>query len=351
MNVSNLNLVVILNLINPIFSQNSESQAVIPSTPIQTGKILFSSDRNGTGKYEIWQSDEDFTNPVLKQGLSINNMLYPTWGKNLLKDEYIFQDGQLPKVFKESTSIKDMSDFLSTPQSAYSTAWSQSFYNFNASLGLNDIIDTLGYDSYSATFTYANLDTENKENSLYYVYGYSPLPFVPLIQSPDIPYYWNSQRKWIESHPTNPDLILVSNVNIFGINSIYEWNKTTNALSTAIYSTEYNAVDSDIKHLRYNSDGTKIGFTANTSLGANPHAFICDIDGTNLIDLGANIEFCAFGNLASEPDIIVLFNRYEFSVTHNASFWRVYSKNLTTDVETNLSGDVAYNDYSCDWKL
>lgn len=318
-----------------------------PLPPTGTAKILVASDR-GASDYDIYQVNGDFTDPILKTGLTPGDMLYPTWGKNLLKDEYIFMHGVEPKVFKENVGIKDMPFFLSTAQSGYSTAWEQVYNNFNSSIGLNDIIDTFGYTS--ATFTYGKLDSNDKENSIYFASGYTPLPFEPIIQTANSPYLWNGSRKWVESHPTNANKVLLTNRDSDGVNGIWEWNKTTNTLGSLIYGTSFIGNDTEIRHLKYNSDGTKIGFTANTSLGANKHAFICDVDGSNLIDLGANIEFCSFGNLASETDIIILFNRYEFSVTHNASFWRIYSRNLTTNAEVNLSGDVPYNDYSCDWK-
>lgn len=331
--------------LNTIY-QDIQDTRLLP--PTGTAKILVASDRGASG-YDIYQVNSDFTDEILKSGLTPGDMFYPTWGKNLLKDEYIFIHQTKSKVLKESTGIQEMNVFLSTAQSAYTAFWDQGYTNFNSGLGLNDAIDTFGY-SYGSLFTYATLDTNNKENSLYFVYGYTPLPFEPIIQMA-YPYYFSASRKWVESHPINSDILLLSNRDGNGVNGIWEWNKTTNALGILIYGTSFIGNDNEIKHPRYNSNGTKIGFTANTSLGANPHAFICDIDGLNLIDLGANIEFCAFGNLASETDIIILFNRYEFSVTHNASFWRIYSRNLTTNLEVNLSGDVPYNDYSCDWKL
>jgi len=340
--------------INQIFQKYQDNRDFpLPSI----GKILVSSDRNGTG-YDIFQVNSDFTDEILKSNL-IGDMFYPTWGKNLLKDDFVFLHQSVPKIFKNEGGIYNIKEFLNkTIQNSYYSNWELFLSTYpldSVSLGLDDVIDTVHYWN---GYSYAKLDTNDISNSMFFPSDFVAKPFTPLFTtSPFVP----SARKYVDSHPTDSDKVLITNITLSGGNNgictIAEWDKVNNTLSSEIYTSGFivnnsnSGFDNQIQNPKYNSDGTKIGFTAYTSFNANPHAFICDSDGDNLIDLGADIEFCSFASLASDTDTIILFNRYEFSDFHQASFWRIYSRNLTTNEEVNLSGDVDYNDYSCDWKL
>jgi hypothetical protein len=295
--------------------------------PEVTGKIIFSTDRLGNG-FDLFEMNPDGTDPILLKG-GAEDLTNPKYTKQPTTDlDYIFQQG-----FK------------------------QVIYD-NPSNGFIEYLDPCLDGSFSSDSSrlYSIQKSVSRSSGHYYVSGIGAI-YYPLTYAP----YGNGSTN-IFSLDANPIInnkiaVVFFHVNdsVFSIAEIdLNFSVQSNSTASVIFQLSYtqNFGDSQIVPsifgIKYNKQGTKIGFNAYVNDGyTNLHGFIMDITGENIVDLGANIQFVSFSPDGNSLLLKKTISRLVSGVP--TDFTQLFTRNLINNKEVNISNNL-WNDKDGDWK-
>jgi hypothetical protein len=297
-------------------------------TPATQGKVMFSSDRLGNG-YDIWHMNPDGTDPLLLKAGG-GDSLNPKYSKSPSTDlDYIYQEGYQQVIYDNPTN--GFTPYVNPCLDGSFSANSDIIYAIHKNA------------SRSGGFLYPSTT-----GNMYY-----PLTYAP---------YGNGAHGNIfslDAHPTANNKVAVVFFyvadSVFSIAEIpINFGSPSGTPVSVLFQLPYTqdfsdtALEPSIFGIKYSKAGNQIGFNAYMDPGyTSLHGYTLDTTGSNLVDLGAGIEFVSF----SPDDTSVLLkktvNKLVGGVPTDVS--QLFTRNLTTNAEINISNN-NWNDRDGDWK-